>query len=510
MPPPSDRLALPADPQHLRDVLGMIGYRAANVQKLLALPDIPSLRSRQQMLPLLLHRTRDASALSLLTRLFLLGQSVPQHALRHSLGDTQIKALEDTDLLASLGDRFTSRLELLPYRNWVLAADWACPESEVSEPVMPLAGSTRSLLSTMITCPDGRTLDLGTGCGALALQAATGMAAKSASVMATDANPRALAMARFNASLNDVHGIDFAEGSWFDPVAGQHFDRILCNPPYLIAPQKGVAHSFSGLEGDELCRSLAVQAPAYLAAGGYFQMLCNWAQLRDGDWEARLASWFEGSGCDTWVLHSHSEEAPDYAWARIGEVASTHEPDESRFNRWMQFYESRGIEAIGFGLVTMRRRDGGVNRFRCDPMPTVVGDCGDTIEEGFQRHDFLETHADDHLLLDARLRRADSLLWEQTRVPGRLGWLLQDSSMSLSRGLAYSGKVDDSIANFLVRCDGSTRLRTHLERLARDAKRPFGDLAPAFLALVRQMIDVGCLVPQQRPTPPGAPVEVRA
>ncbi|MGH9022524.1 MAG: hypothetical protein ACRDV9_05405 [Acidimicrobiia bacterium] len=38
-------------------------------------------------------------------------------------------------------------------------------------------------------------------------------------VTATDVNPRALAFARFNATLNQVANVDLVEGPWFEPVA---------------------------------------------------------------------------------------------------------------------------------------------------------------------------------------------------------------------------------------------------------------------------------------------------
>src|SRR6266508_4516453 len=57
------------------------------------------------------------------------------------------------------------------------------------------------------------TLDVGTGCGVLALMTAR----HSERVVGVDTNPRALNFARFNAALNDVHNVEFREGSLFDP-----------------------------------------------------------------------------------------------------------------------------------------------------------------------------------------------------------------------------------------------------------------------------------------------------
>ncbi|MGQ9788241.1 MAG: HemK2/MTQ2 family protein methyltransferase [Candidatus Hadarchaeaceae archaeon] len=75
-----------------------------------------------------------------------------------------------------------------------------------------------------------RVLELGTGCGILAILAAKA----GAMVLATDVNPVALECARVNAIENGVSGkIDFRCGDLFEPVGEGRFDAIIFNPPYL-------------------------------------------------------------------------------------------------------------------------------------------------------------------------------------------------------------------------------------------------------------------------------------
>ena len=74
-------------------------------------------------------------------------------------------------------------------------------------------------------------LDLGTGCGVQSLH----LAAHADRIVATDVNPRALSMTRLNASLNGIGRIDVREGSLFEPVAGETFDLIVTNPPFVIS-----------------------------------------------------------------------------------------------------------------------------------------------------------------------------------------------------------------------------------------------------------------------------------
>lgn len=79
-----------------------------------------------------------------------------------------------------------------------------------------------------------RVLELGTGCGLLAILAAKA----GAKAVATDINPSALECANKNAVAHGVGDkIDFRLGDLFVPVSGESFDLIIFNPPYLpVAP----------------------------------------------------------------------------------------------------------------------------------------------------------------------------------------------------------------------------------------------------------------------------------
>lgn len=76
-----------------------------------------------------------------------------------------------------------------------------------------------------------RLADLGTGSGAIAL--AIAKARPTCHVIATDISPAALAVARENAARLCVTNIEFRQGRWFEPLAGEHFHLIASNPPYV-------------------------------------------------------------------------------------------------------------------------------------------------------------------------------------------------------------------------------------------------------------------------------------
>jgi release factor glutamine methyltransferase len=114
-----------------------------------------------------------------------------------------------------------------------------------------------------------RVLDLFTGSGALALAAAREGAR---AVTAVDVSRRAVATCRLNARRNGL-SVEARRGDLFAPVAGERFDLILANPPYLPGagglPRAGAARAWEGGgDGRRLLDRLCDAAPAHLAPGG--------------------------------------------------------------------------------------------------------------------------------------------------------------------------------------------------------------------------------------------------
>jgi len=89
-----------------------------------------------------------------------------------------------------------------------------------------------------------RVLDLGTGTGVLAIAAAS----SAARVVAADSNPTAVECARINAATNSVADrVEARLGDLFEPVAGERFDLVLCNPPYFAGrPATALESAFRG------------------------------------------------------------------------------------------------------------------------------------------------------------------------------------------------------------------------------------------------------------------------
>jgi HemK-related putative methylase len=88
-----------------------------------------------------------------------------------------------------------------------------------------------SQLDAAVISPDAEVLDLGTGSGVCAVFAAR----HARRVVAVDINAAAVRCAAMNALLNKLeHRIEVRHGDLFEAVAGERFDRILFNPPFVI------------------------------------------------------------------------------------------------------------------------------------------------------------------------------------------------------------------------------------------------------------------------------------
>jgi release factor glutamine methyltransferase len=117
--------------------------------------------------------------------------------------------------------------------------------------------------------PGARVLDVGTGSGALALEAAQ----RGAEVTAVDVSRRAVWTARLNAWLTRLP-VHIHRGNLFGPVRDRTYDVILANPPYVPAPDAGRGprgrHRAwdAGHDGRLLLDRICEDAPPLLAPGG--------------------------------------------------------------------------------------------------------------------------------------------------------------------------------------------------------------------------------------------------
>ncbi|MEX8493101.1 peptide chain release factor N(5)-glutamine methyltransferase [Sphaerotilus sp.] len=122
--------------------------------------------------------------------------------------------------------------------------------------------------------PGASVADLGTGSGAVAL--ALAHRRPDAQVSAVDLSPAALAVAQANGERLGLP-VRWRLGAWFAPLAGERFDLVVSNPPYIAesdAHLPALRHEpalalTSGTDGLDAIRQLIADAPAYLEPDGW-------------------------------------------------------------------------------------------------------------------------------------------------------------------------------------------------------------------------------------------------
>ena len=142
--------------------------------------------------------------------------------------------------------------------------------------------------------------DIGTGSGAIAVALAHSL--PEARVFATDLSPEALAIAKNNAQRNQVaERITFLEDDLLTPLAGEQFQIIASNPPYVplgdrdslsVEVREFEPHSalFAGDDGLEIYRRLIPGARDLLVSGGWLVLEIGYGQ------QAAIASLLESAG----------------------------------------------------------------------------------------------------------------------------------------------------------------------------------------------------------------------
>jgi release factor glutamine methyltransferase len=133
-------------------------------------------------------------------------------------------------------------------------------------------------------------IDVCTGSGAIAVALARTLSA--AEIMATDLSDAALSVARENAQHNGVeHHIRFLQGDLFAPVAGERFDLVVANPPYVptieresmsveVRDHEPALALFAGVDGLDIYRRLISAAPGVLVPGGFIVLEIGYGQAR--------------------------------------------------------------------------------------------------------------------------------------------------------------------------------------------------------------------------------------
>src|SRR5262245_25716994 len=471
--------------RRLAETLAGHGFDAGRVQEVIS-SGSPGLFGLAP-LPLIARRLDAGDPVGTLIALFLHGVAVPERAAAGALDPLGLDGAERLRLVQIADGLVTATVRIGPFGSLLLASDRG--RDPFREFVMAGAGSSRTLAQLTIRRPVRTVLDLGTGSGVHALLAAP----HAERVTAIDVNPRALAFARFNAHLNGIDNIEFLEGSWFEPVAGRQFDQVICNPPFVVVPE-GEFLFRDGCEGgvgDRVSRRLVEAAPAHLTDGGVAQFLVNWVHASTGHWSDPIRPWIADSGCDAWLLRGATDDAARYAMVWNQHLAGDPAAHAASIERWLAWFEREGIAAIGFGLLTLRRRPG-VTWFRADEMPDQAGPAaGAQLEAALDAHDVLGRFRDLGELLHTRPVTNPDHRLEQVLAFRNGRYEVERARIRLNAPLAFTADVDVFAATLLTLLDGARTLAQAIELAAPVLDRVPDDLPRVASELVASMVVLG-------------------
>lgn len=429
-------------------------------------------------------------------RLWLLQRPVPAERLR---GWSALPALLEAGLVEQT-DAIRATVELKPHgsdrRDGWICSDPTPLDGRVGRPRSDfvLGASPASTTLTQLVPPRHypRVLDLGTGCGIQALHL------DADEVVATDLNPRALDLARISLGLSGV-AADLRLGSLYEPVAGEQFDLIVTNPPYVISPPTPdrLVYREGGFDGDGLMRQVVAEAGARLAEDGLLIVLGNWAITAE-PWQQRLTGWVP-EGCDALVLERERLDPYEYIeiWLADAGLAGSREYPR-RYAEWLDYFASVGIEAVGLGWLALRRSGRAERELRFESWPHAVHQpVGQAIG------DFMDAIGPSRLpdaeFLAARWRVHPGVVQETIGTPGAAD--PQHVVLRQQFGLGRAVEASTPLAAVVGACDGELAVGLLIGAVAGLLGAEPEALRDEVLPQLRRLVLDGYLLPDSLPAP---------
>lgn len=481
------------------DLLGA-DFTVAGTSDLLG-PMASAALSREHPLPAERATGNSAEPGAALIRLFVLGAPVDLRDVRAALPGVGVDGITALGLVRHEGDAVVATCDLRPYaaddRNWWVASD--LDELATGEPLTPdhvlgIGGASTTLASWTPRGSVRRALDVGTGSGVQALH----LSRDASQVVVSDLSERALAYALFNAALNGVTW-DIRRGSMLEPVAGETFDLIVSNPPFVITPRDGSVPLFEyrdgGGSGDAVVADLVASLGEHLVPGGIAQLLGNWEIARGSDWRERVGAWVAASGLDAWVVQREVQDPAQYAetWARDGGHHAGTAQFQTMYASWLDDFASRDVEGVGFGIITLHKPLSDREPFvdLMDVRGPIAAAMGPVIAAGLAARERLSDMKADEVL-DTVWSAAEDVTLEHQLVPGSSE--PQAVTVVQGGGLRLRVPLDTYAAAYLGVADGSMTPRQALVAVASLLEEDVDEITAQVVPMLRYLIANGFLV----------------
>ena len=309
---------------------------------------------------------------AVLTALFMLGEPVCAAALETALPRTAVAGALAIGLVvptqsASGEQRYAPAVDLRPHEaedahgsvRWWVASDLGelvTGQALAPDHVLGIGRAGLTLAALTPRKPVETALDLGVGCGIQTLY----LLRHVRQVVATDISRRALEFTAFNVALAGVDSVrvQLRQGNLLEPVAGQRFDLIVSNPPFVITPpsvrQAGLPLMEYRDAGGPILPALVRGLEDHLNPDGVAVMLGNWEHREGTSWRTSVNQWI-GKSLDAWIIQREVQDPVEYAamWLRDGGLTPERSgvAFENALAAWQEDFDSRQVSGVGMGYL---------------------------------------------------------------------------------------------------------------------------------------------------------------
>lgn len=376
---------------------------------------------------------------AVLTALFMLGEPVSAAALETVLPRTGVAGALAIGLVvptqsASGEQRYASAVDLRPHEaedahgsvRWWVASDLGelvTGQALAPDHVLGIGRAGLTLAALTPRKPVETALDLGVGCGIQTLY----LLRHVRQVVATDISTRALEFTAFNVALAGVDSarVQLRQGNLLEPVAGQRFDLIVSNPPFVITPpsvrQAGLPLMEYRDAGGPILPALVRGLEDHLNPDGVAVMLGNWEHREGTSWRTSVNQWI-GKSLDAWIIQREVQDPVEYAamWLRDGGLTPERSgvAFENALAAWQEDFDSRQVSGVGMGYLVFHAPGAVVEPWRVlEEVPTSgQGALGEHVAQVIAAHEALRG-LDDAQVAALKLRTASGLSKEEALTP---------------------------------------------------------------------------------------------
>lgn len=376
---------------------------------------------------------------AVLTALFMLGEPVGAAALETALPRTGVAGALDIGLVvptqsASGEQLYAPAVDLRPHEaedahgsvRWWVASDLGelvTGQALAPDHVLGIGRAGLTLAALTPRKPVETALDLGVGCGIQTLY----LLRHVRQVVATDISARALEFTAFNVALAGVDSarVQLRQGNLLEPVAGQRFDLIVSNPPFVITPpsvrQAGLPLMEYRDAGGPILPALVRGLEDHLNPDGVAVMLGNWEHREGTSWRTSVNQWI-GKSLDAWIIQREVQDPVEYAamWLRDGGLTPERSGAafENALAAWQEDFDSRQVSGVGMGYLVFHAPGAVVEPWRVlEEVPTSgQGALGEHVAQVIAAHEALRG-LDDAQVAALKLRTASGLSKEEALTP---------------------------------------------------------------------------------------------